>query len=477
MGRNDFQVKVRGFRIELGEIEARMREHAGVRDAVVVMREDTAGDKRLVAYYTCVSGEAEPGVGQLRVHLMAKLPEHMVPAVYVRLDKLPLTANGKVDRKALPAPDGAAYEVHGYEAPVGDMEGMLAGIWAEVLKLERVGRHDNFFELGGHSLLAMRLVSRVRQTLGVELAIRTLFEAPTVAELAGRLERRLHPKRDLDQILPLRVNGSLPALFCLPPGGGLSWSYAGLLQTIGGDRPIYGLQASEIQSNPALPGSVEAIAEQYLAIVRRVQARGPYHLIGWSFGGLVAHSLACQLQLQNQDVGLLALLDASPASTSEQTTVLNSDQLREQVVKTMAELVEANSNHLEARLTDLTAIIKAAGQAGLLGTLEAEHPKSALLLIEHFAKLRRKFHPSRFLGDLLLFVATQSVPLASPDMWAPYVDGKILKYELSCQHSEIGNPVEMAIIGRTLAKHLRQLDNTGIKAQKINGNAFKAKNY
>ena len=187
VGRNDFQVKVRGFRIELGEIEARMREHAGVRDAVVVMREDTAGDKRLVAYYTCVSGEAEPGVGQLRVHLMAKLPEHMVPAVYVRLDKLPLTANGKVDRKALPAPDGAAYEVHGYEAPVGDMEGMLAGIWAEVLKLERVGRHDNFFELGGHSLLAMRLVSRVRQTLGVELAIRTLFEAPTVAELAPHL--------------------------------------------------------------------------------------------------------------------------------------------------------------------------------------------------------------------------------------------------------------------------------------------------
>ena len=159
-GAERLQVKIRGFRIELGEIEARLAEHAGVREAVVVAREDTAGDKRLVAYYTVANGgeaarRAEAGAEQLRAHLAAKLPEYMVPAAYVRLEGLPLTPNGKLDRKALPAPEADAYAVRGYEAPQGEMETALAQIWAEVLKVERVGRHDNFFELGGHSLLAV----------------------------------------------------------------------------------------------------------------------------------------------------------------------------------------------------------------------------------------------------------------------------------------------------------------------------------
>ncbi|MBV9300897.1 MAG: amino acid adenylation domain-containing protein, partial [Acidobacteriaceae bacterium] len=159
VGRNDFQVKIRGFRIELGEIEARLAEHAEVREAVVIAREDTPGEKRLVAYYTGLGREGEGrelvGAEELRSHLTARLPEYMVPAAYVRLESLPLTPNGKLDRKALPGPEASAYSTRGYEAPEGEVETKLAGIWAEVLKLERVGRHDNFFELGGHSLLAV----------------------------------------------------------------------------------------------------------------------------------------------------------------------------------------------------------------------------------------------------------------------------------------------------------------------------------
>jgi hypothetical protein len=207
LGRNDFQVKVRGFRIELGEIEARLAEHAEVGEAVVVVREDAGGDKRLVAYYTAARtdmSEAQPagvqGEGeeekvpaavtaeQLRMHLAAQLPEYMVPAAYVRLERLPLTANGKLDRKALPAPEADAYVVRGYEGPVGEIEIKLAAIWAEVLKLERVGRHDNFFELGGHSLLAVRVLSRVRQALQVEVAVRDLFLHPLLAEFAAAAE-------------------------------------------------------------------------------------------------------------------------------------------------------------------------------------------------------------------------------------------------------------------------------------------------
>ncbi len=186
LGRNDNQVKIRGFRIELGEIESRLTEHPEVREAVVVAREDTPGEKRLVAYYT-VAGEDEVGAEELRAHLGARLPAYMVPAAYVWLEKLPLTVNGKLDRKALPEPEGNAYPVREYEAPQGETETALAEIWSELLGVERVGRWDNFFELGGHSLLAMRVVSRIRQGLRVAITIVDLFERPTLSGLADHV--------------------------------------------------------------------------------------------------------------------------------------------------------------------------------------------------------------------------------------------------------------------------------------------------
>ncbi|HYW07271.1 MAG TPA: amino acid adenylation domain-containing protein, partial [Longimicrobium sp.] len=186
VGRDDAQVKVRGFRVELGEIEARLLEHAGVREATVLAREDVPGDQRLVAY---VVGDGATDAGELRAHLAAHLPEYMVPAAYVGLDALPLTPNGKVDRRALAAPEGdEAYARRGYEAPVTETEQALAAIWSEVLGVERVGRHDHFFELGGHSLLAVRVVSRVRQLLGVEAALGDVFARPTLADFARGLE-------------------------------------------------------------------------------------------------------------------------------------------------------------------------------------------------------------------------------------------------------------------------------------------------
>jgi acyl carrier protein len=196
LGRNDFQVKIRGFRIELGEIEAALREQAGVREAVVVAREDAGGDKRLVAYYTSTEtsgpewreGAAEiVGAEVLRDRLSAKLPEYMLPAAYVRIEQFPLTPNGKLDRKALPAPDQDAYGMREYEAPRGETETTLAAIWCEVLKLERVGRRDNFFELGGHSLLAVRVITRVRQALGVEVPLGDLFAKPVLLNFAEKV--------------------------------------------------------------------------------------------------------------------------------------------------------------------------------------------------------------------------------------------------------------------------------------------------
>ncbi|WP_145133656.1 MULTISPECIES: non-ribosomal peptide synthetase, partial [unclassified Pseudomonas] len=188
LGRNDDQVKIRGFRIELGEIEAKLAQHDAVKEAVVLAREDVPGDKRLVAYFT--QSEAVD-IETLRSHLQAQLPAHMVPVAYVHLDALPLTPNGKLDRKALPAPDSSAFSLRLYEAPMGDTEMKLAALWAELLKVERVGRHDHFFELGGHSLLAVALIERMRKE-GMEADVRVLFGQPTLASVAaavGQVQR------------------------------------------------------------------------------------------------------------------------------------------------------------------------------------------------------------------------------------------------------------------------------------------------
>ncbi|MBV9496382.1 MAG: amino acid adenylation domain-containing protein [Acidobacteria bacterium] len=179
LGRNDFQVKLRGFRIELGEIEARLTEHESIREAVVIAREDTPGDKRLVAYYT-----ASENVADVRTFLAGRLPEYMVPSAFVMLEQMPLSPNGKLDRKALPAPDAAAPATAAYAPPQGEIETQLATIWQELLHVERVGRHDHFFELGGHSLLATQLAAKIRAQLDVDVPLTTLFEKTTIALLA-----------------------------------------------------------------------------------------------------------------------------------------------------------------------------------------------------------------------------------------------------------------------------------------------------
>jgi amino acid adenylation domain-containing protein len=210
LGRVDAQVKVRGFRIEPGEIEGALRRSEGVADCVVVAREDVSGERRLVAY---VVGGAEAEAEALRHRLRQSLPEYMVPSAFVFLDALPLTPNGKLDRRALPAPDFAPAEER-YVAPRTPAEEVLAGIWAEALRLERVGVTESFFELGGHSLLATRVVSRVREVFGVELPLRALFEGPTVAELAGRVEEmRRAGAAALPPVVPIARTGAPPLSF------------------------------------------------------------------------------------------------------------------------------------------------------------------------------------------------------------------------------------------------------------------------
>jgi amino acid adenylation domain-containing protein len=301
LGRVDQQVKIRGFRIEPGEIEARLAEHEAVREAVVVARENEAGDRRLVAYW--VGGAVE--IDALRAHLSQHLPEHMVPAAYVHLQRLPLAPSGKVDRGALPAPEGDAFATRPYEAPVGEVEQALAGIWAELLGVERVGRWDNFFELGGHSLMALRVISRVRQVLQAEVVLAHLFAHPPVASLAARLAGAGDRHRN-DRAIPIRATGAQPPLFLAYDGTG-STLYAQVLHLhIDAEIPVYALPAPA-PSEP--PRTVEAMAARLVRMIREVQPSGPYRLAGWSFGGVLAYEAAAQLIGRGEAVEFVGMFD------------------------------------------------------------------------------------------------------------------------------------------------------------------------
>ncbi|HEX2091995.1 MAG TPA: amino acid adenylation domain-containing protein, partial [Longimicrobiaceae bacterium] len=275
LGRTDTQVKVRGFRIEPGEVEAALRAHPRVGEAVVVARGDAPGGRRLVAYLVPAEGAEPPGAAELYAHLRERLPEHMVPASFVALDALPLTSSGKLDRRALPAPQRNGGAPGEYVAPRTPAEELLAGIVAEVLQVERVGVHDNFFDLGGHSLLATRVVSRVRRQMGVEMELRTLFEAPSVAELAGRLTGQ-QPSAEEHPFLHggERLGGDPPPAVELRPlprdGGPLPLSFAQqrlwFVDQLQPGRAAYNIPAP-IRVHGAL--DVSALERALAAIVRR----------------------------------------------------------------------------------------------------------------------------------------------------------------------------------------------------------------
>ena len=302
LGRNDFQVKIRGFRIELGEIEARLCEVPGIREAVVLAL-GAGADTRLVAYYAAAEALE---VETLRAHLLENLPEYMVPAAFVHLDAIPLTNNGKVDRKALPAPEGDAFATRGYEAPVGETEEALASIWTEVLGVERVGRKDHFFEMGGHSLRAVQVVARVRQVLGAEVALADVFTYPVLEALAGRIEGSLPEVRG-DRAIAVRTTGSQRPLFLVHEGTG-SVAYAQALRPhVDAEIPLYALPAVSVSELRLR--TVEGMAARMVKMIREVQPEGPYRLAGWSFGGTVAYEIATQLIGQDQAVEFVGMMD------------------------------------------------------------------------------------------------------------------------------------------------------------------------
>ncbi|MFI2606494.1 amino acid adenylation domain-containing protein [Kitasatospora sp. NPDC018619] len=452
LGRTDHQVKVRGFRIEPGEIEAVLAAHPSLAQAFVLVREDRPGDRRLVGYAVARPGQAVDQAA-LRAHVAAALPDYMVPSAVVALDALPLTANGKVDRRALPAPDttwlGAG------RAPATPREELLCGLFADLLGLEKVGVDDNFFELGGHSLLASRLVAGLRELVGEDggIGVRTVFEAPTVAGLAERLDRG-PAAESFPVLLPIRTRGSRPPLFCVHPAAGISWVYTGLLRHLDAEQPIYGLQAPGLADPQAQPASVEELARTYLARIRAVRPEGPYALLGWSFGGSVAHAIAALLREQGEEVRLLALLDAYPGTGEPGPEQWRDDPAQLAVILDSLGHPAGEVTAWPADEDGYAALVRD-GEGPLTGLSGAGVARVVSVFQSH-AELSHELPLPGYDGDALFFTAAKDRPADAPDpeSWRPHLGGRLDVHEVPSTHGAMTSAEALAVIGPVLAAHL-----------------------
>jgi thioesterase domain-containing protein/acyl carrier protein len=448
IGRSDFQVKVHGFRIELGEIDTVLTHHPDIAFSATIGRTGPSGDTLLASYVHPIEGRTLVPA-QVRSFASGRLPAHMVPSAVVVLDTIPMTPVGKLDRKALPTPEFGA-RADEYRAPVTPSELAITEAYAEVLGVERVGVDDSFFDLGGTSIVATRVVTELRERFGDRIQLQSIFLDPTPAGLAHRLdEESTQSAADeaLQVVIPLRPSGTKPALFCVHPGIGLSWGYAGLVQHLAQDRPAFGLQLPLISGGPRFE-SIEQLAHRYVQEMRAVQDHGPYHLLGWSLGGVIAHAMAVELRRNGDEVATLAIMDS----------YVTADGIPQ--VLTVEELLQGLGLDLRTpkgeELTYARAVELLDESLGQHTGLTAAHLERISAGFTNSAEIMHRFRPAVFDGDLLFFSAAGASGNGehSPEEWRPAVTGGIREVQVDCGHNQMIEPESLAVVGPALEEYL-----------------------
>ncbi len=467
LGRNDFQVKVRGYRIEPGEIEAALSQQPGVQMAVVQALPDRAGNKRLVAYVLgdCPESERADLPAQLRRTLRQRLPDYMIPERFVLLEQVPLTPSGKIDRRALPAPDSDAAGGREFAPPRDAVELRLVQLWQQTLDLYPIGITDNFFELGGHSLLAVRLASEIQAWSGREIPLATLFQHATVEQLAHLLRQQslaaAGPTNN-HSLVCLRHAGSQPPFFCVHPGGGHVLPYLDLARGLDADRPFYGLQSVGLSSEAEPLTDISEMASRYLAEIKTVQPTGPYYLGGWSMGGMVAFEMARQLQANNETVALLALIDVSqpaPAGAvpaGESTTFLHF--FAQDLGLPLAELPPTFAE-MDSR-EQITAILERAKAANKIppDVTPAQIAQMLRVFQANFAAML-SYQPQTYSGPVTFLNAASSPNRQQPDRgWAEWIAGPLQIVELPGDHFSLVRQPHVQTLARQLRTCLQQVE-------------------
>ncbi len=433
--RSDFQVKVRGFRIELGEIEHVLAGHPGVAQAVVVVREDQSGDKRLVGYVVPKEIDEDatgPLIAELPEYLRRRLPDYMKLAAVIPLRAIPLTANGKCDWRALPAERQDAVVGQG---PRNAHEEKLCVLFGELLGREQIGIHDDFFALGGHSLMATRLSSRIHKQFGVLMPMSTIIKYPTVAELASLVLIGGIPTDDADPfavVLPLNSDpgtGKRPMWF-FHPAGGLGWTYFSFVPYVR-DRPAYALQSRGSNGVDSLVGSVEGMVDDFVTEMLKIQPEGPFYLLGWSYGGTVVQAVAEALHQHGHEIALTVILDAQPGGQGWTEIHAN---------KTVADY--------RAELEDFFGqYIGTDNQQSVLDRMSK--------VLANNTNRMMAFESPVYRGDVLFFNATRKDERYA-HLWRPYVTGSIEEYDVDATHDEMVMPAAVAeffdVINRKLSE-------------------------
>jgi mycobactin peptide synthetase MbtF len=499
LGRSDGQVKIRGYRVEPGESQAVLARDPRVAQCAVVARRGGGGGHVLVGYVVLAEQEAAAGSGadllaDLLRAMRRTVPDHLVPSALVPLDELPLTPHAKLDVRRLPAPDLTR---EGGREPRTELERELCAIFAEVLGLASFGADDDFYAAGGHSLLAMRVVSMVRTRLGRPLSVGVLVTAPTVEAIVAHWEA---PEADpFAGVLTLRAPspGDEATLFCFAPAGGLGWSFASLVPHVPAGIAVHALQSPRLRGPDAVPSSLGDLADQAVRSVREAQARGPYHLLGYSFGAHLAHLVATRLQEEGDIVASLTMLDAEAvvpgagdvvgpveASPSTVDTVALGGQDRHprgahpsppaggavalgerDEVDALRSLLAAGGADpdlfTEPTRDDVLDVL--ADAPGAWGDLDEEGLAAVVDTYVYSCDLMGQARYTAFRGDLLLFTAQEPAATrpepphgltTQRDGWAPHVTGTVTQHAVLAGHHDMASPAAIGQLGPALARHL-----------------------
>ncbi|MDJ0396353.1 amino acid adenylation domain-containing protein [Rhodococcus sp. G-MC3] len=427
VGRADSQVKIRGHRVELAEVEAAVLRHPDVQQACVVGHAGT-----LAAY---VVGDAEPRA--VRAFLARTVPAFMVPSTVTAVDALPITLSGKVDVASLPTPSLPSAE---WIAPSTPLELLVRSAFADVLDVPvgNIGVDDNFFDLGGHSLSVVQVTDALGEELSRPVPVSALLMFPTVGALASKLEAGadgVAADSDLtsgvfDVLLPLRADGTGAPLFCVHPAIGIAWSYLALLGET--DRPVYGLQIPGIADDEQSPSSIEEFASRYVREIRAVQAHGPYHLLGWSLGGVIAHAVAAELQAEGEEISMLVEVDS---------------------------LLSAPADAAEFGIEDLASQLGVAGSSfeGIAAQLRYDRSELGFLGAGHLEKMYAPvaeaprwvslYRPRVFKGEMTYMAARDSI---GAGQWNDFVDGPITVHRVDVEHEDMLGEIGARAVGRVI---------------------------
>jgi thioesterase domain-containing protein len=462
LGRFDQQVKLRGYRIELGEIESVLERHPAVREAVAVVREDRNGNPYLAAYVVANAGVSVTQ-DELRAHAGRSLPDYMVPTVFMILEKIPLTPNGKVDRRALPDPVGAMAAESKSKDEVDVcrtlLEEKLRHLWQRLFDRVDVGLKDNFFDLGGHSLLATRLSSELEKLVVRRIPLAAIFQAPTVSQLARMLtDKSWAPP--WSSLVPLQPHGSRPAVFFVHGWGGEVFVFTRLAKLLGADQPVYGVRAEEWDGQRPRHQQVEEMVAHYADEIQSLQPQGPYILCGWSLGGLIAYELGQQLVARGGSVQTVVLLDPNPQILPWPVFFqYKVPYLLRRLQHHMKQLMTLNvGSWVEFLRGRLQAFKKMVGPqiAELVPdkNVDVKNERSATN-DDYYKKLFTTYRPRPGSFPIALFVAKDSAPhIAS--VWRYFARGKFTVVNLDASHSDLLDPNNIERVADALRRCLHQ---------------------